>query len=426
LGDGTDADEQQNCDHSEGAHAVILVLVSRRWIVVCGLAFISCGSSPPPPAVAGGSTGTDTITGNERLGWDQAAADASELATFGYAIYVDGTPNEATGVTCAAATAAGTFPCTARLPSMSAGAHTLELTAFVNDGSLLESARSSPLHVTVAAQTASIGSAPELRTGLTLHSSVVDGLISPTDIAFAADNRIFVAERGGRVRIVSNGQLLDEPAISLADEIGPGVQLLAIALDPQFEQTHYAFVVYTALDRSGAPAFTLARFREVANTFGDRAILLDNLPQSASAPAAALRFGPDGKLYAAYDDGGDAPAAAGAASLNGKVLRLNTDGTTPSDSSGPIYVGGFRSPLAMDWDPSTNTLWVADAANGAAPFVFYRSALLPDWTGRLMTANTLFSSATAAQISRVATAPDGTIYYLTTRGLGRLAPDRAP
>jgi hypothetical protein len=395
--------------------------VPRRWIIVCGLAFISCGSSPPPPAV-GGSAGTDTITGSERLGWDQAAADATELATFGYAIYVDGARTEATGVTCAAAAGPAGFTCTSRLPPMSAGAHTLELAAFTNDGGLLESSRSSPLHVTLAAQTTGIESAPVLRNGLALRSSLVAGLASPTDIAFAGDGRVFVTERAGRIRIVNNGRLLDDAAISLADEIGPAGQLLAIALDPQFERTHYAFVVYTALNRAGEPAFTLARFREVSNTFGDRAILLDNLPQSALAPAAALRFGPDGKLYVAYDDGGDARNAEGAASMNGKVLRLNTDGTTPSDAPGPIYVGGFRSPLAIDWDPSTATLWVADGATDAAPFVFYRGALFPEWAGRLMTPGTLFSSATAAEVIRVAAAPDGAIYYLTARGLGRLAP----
>jgi hypothetical protein len=398
--------------------------VSRRWIIVCGLAFISCGSSPPPPVV-GGSAGSDTINGSERIGWDQAAADAVELATFGYAIYVDGARTEAAGVTCASAAAAGGFSCTARLPSMSPGAHTLELAAFTSDGALLESARSAPLHVTVAQMTAN-ESAPALRNGLTLHNSLVDGLTSPTDIAFTTDGRIFIAEREGQIRVVSNSRLREQPAISLADEIGPDGQLLAIALDPQFERTHYAFVIYTAITRSGAPAFTLARYREVSNTFGDRAILLDNLPQSAIAPAAALRFGPDGKLYAAYDDGGDVRTAEGAASLNGKVLRLNVDGTTPSDSGGPIYVGGFRAPLAIDWDPSTATLWVADETAGAAPFVFYRGALFPEWSGRLLTASTLFSSATAAKITRVAAAPDGAIYYLTARGLGRLAPERAP
>jgi hypothetical protein len=402
--------------------------VSRRWIIVCGLAFISCGSSPPPTPTVDAPGGTETINGSERIGWDQSAADAIELATFGYAIYVDGARTEAAGVTCTATSGVGGFYCTARLPTMSAGSHTLELTSFVSDGGLLESARSAPLHVSVAAQTVAGGSAPLLRSGSTLNATRIDGLTSPTDLAFAPDGRIFITERAGRIRVVRDGRLLSEPAISLADAIGADGQLLAIALDPQFERTHYAFVMYTAPDRSGASAFTLARFRAVADTFGDRAVLLDGAPASSASPSAALRFGPDGKLYAAYDDGGDAQRAQDPASLNGKVLRLNADGTTPADASGatPIYAAGYRSPVALDWDPSTATLWVADGFMGSAPFAFYRGALVPAWTGRMVSASTLFDAAVAPEVSRVAVGPDGAIYYLTARALGRLAPDRAP
>ena len=51
--------------------------------------------------------------------------------------------------------------------------------------------------------------------------------------------------------------------------------------------------------------FSVIRVREVRDTFGDRAVLLDGI-RAGSEPAAALRFGADGKLYAAFDDGGEA------------------------------------------------------------------------------------------------------------------------
>jgi hypothetical protein len=416
--------------------------VPRLWIIVCGLAIISCGSTPPSPPRVDGPTGVETINGSERIGWDQSASDAVELATYGYAIYVDGARTDATGVTCGSSPAAPGFPCSAKLPAMTPGNHTLELTAFVNAGTLLESPRSSPVRVNVVVQTAmaNAGAAPSaggteaatgtriptLRDGVAARASAVGGLTSPTDMAVAPDGRLFITERSGAVRIVRDGRLLSDPAVSLVDAMGTDGQLLAIALDPQFDRSRFVYTIYTAPDRSGAPAFTLARFREVGDTLGDRAVLLDAAPAASSFPSAALRFGPDGRLYLAYDDGGDTRRAQDPASLNGKVLRLNADGTTPNDASTPIFAGTFGSPVAIDWDPPTSTLWIADRSAGALPFVFYRGALFPEWSGRLITASTLFDGASASSVSRVVVGPDGAMYYLTARGVGRLAPDRAP
>ena len=407
----------------------------RLWIVVGFVTLIACNKKEPPSTpVVGTPAANETVNGTERVGWDQPAADAVDLAAIGYVVYVDGLRTDLAGVTCASAAAAAGFPCAARLPAMSSGSHTLELASFVNDGGVLESARSAPLRVTLVAQEAS--GAQNVRTaaanmdqgganmealgdGMNARAHLVaDGLDSPTALAVAPDGRLFVAERAGRIRIIRGGHLVNEPAISLADTLGANGQLLALALDPQFERTRYAFAIYTAPshsgDRAGEPMFTLARFREVSDTLGDRAVLLDEVPASAPSPSAALRFGPDGKLYAAFDDGGDARRRGDAASLNGKVLRLNPDGTTPDDASGatPVYADGYRSPTALDWDPQTATLWTADRAAGGSPFAFYRGALFPAWSGRLLT-------------GIVAIGPDGAIYYGTRVGIGRLVPARA-
>ena len=55
-----------------------------------------------------------------------------------------------------------------------------------------------------------------------------------------------------------------------------------------------------------------------------------------------------------------------AASPNGKILRLNADGTTPDDQAGasPIYAAGSPSPAGLDWQPGTGALWIADGAEG--------------------------------------------------------------
>ena len=104
----------------------------------------ACGGSPPTSPGNG-----ETITGNERFGWDQPAADAGELATFRYALYVNDARSEAADVSCDAAASGGRFPCTSRLPSLAAGTHTLQVAAFVIDGGVVrESARSAGVRVT--------------------------------------------------------------------------------------------------------------------------------------------------------------------------------------------------------------------------------------------------------------------------------------
>jgi hypothetical protein len=112
--------------------------IACAWLILAG-----CGGAPSSPSE------TEIITGSERFGWDQAAADAAELASFRYALYVDDARSEAADVSCEAAPANGRFACTARLPAMPAGSHTIQVAAFVIDaGVTLESVRSPALRVT--------------------------------------------------------------------------------------------------------------------------------------------------------------------------------------------------------------------------------------------------------------------------------------
>lgn len=107
---------------------------------VCG----DCGSTPG----TGGTGPEQPIDGTERFGWDQAASDVSELSTFRFALYLDGVREQAPEVTCGTIPSGAGFPCTCQLPTIPAGAHTLQVAAYVNDeGTIRESDRSAPLRV---------------------------------------------------------------------------------------------------------------------------------------------------------------------------------------------------------------------------------------------------------------------------------------
>jgi glucose/arabinose dehydrogenase len=96
--------------------------------------------------------------------------------------------------------------------------------------------------------------------------------------------------------------------------------------------------------------------------------------------------GPDGKIYLAFDDAANGRTAGSLASYNGKVLRLNADATTPDDRApfSPIYSLDHPLPRALDWQPSSGTMWVVDGlaqTSGRLSSVGGASYSLPDGTG---------------------------------------------
>jgi glucose/arabinose dehydrogenase len=315
--------------------------------------------------------------------------------------------------------------------------------------------------------------------GLSIDAHVIaEPLEEPTALAFAAGGTLFVAERAGRVRILRGGRLRPVPALVLDDVAADG-GLLTLAVDPQFERSGFVYLVY-----AGDRGLRLARYRVVADTLGERAILLDGLPFAPGRPAAWLRFGPDAKLYLGLDDGGDPRNAGDLGSFSGKVLRLNPDGTTPADQDGlsPVYALDFNAPREGTWSASGRVLWVADnpgaetgqlhvvaedaAADGrrsgktvtryalpegtaAAGLTFYHEELLPAFRDSLLVALNgpagspalLMLSIDASNPTRVtntehlldslpepiraiAVSPDGVVYLGTPSRLLALAPAR--
>jgi glucose/arabinose dehydrogenase len=347
--------------------------VKKRSAVVFAFAMLAaCGGSPNPPPTPGnpgtpGTPGAETITGRERIGWAQPASTAAELATYDFAMYVDGARHVLNGEACTAA-GNGTFDCSAPLPPLNSGQRTLELAAFfVSGDTTVESLRSAAIRVVVAAATApaedtlAAESSLVTSTGRRFTATIVArALDDPTDMAIAPDGRILIAERRGRIRVVTSEGLAGDPAAELADVV-PAIEnreagLTAIALHPGFERNGFVYVAYAAEDREGG-AFVVARFRERDGILGQRAVVSRHTtPWPAHVTA---RFGPDGMLYTAYAAGNDPRDAQSASSVHGKIVRTNDDGTTPADSarSTPFLSSGHREPRALVWRPGTNALW---------------------------------------------------------------------
>jgi len=314
--------------------------------------------------------------------------------------------------------------------------------------------------------------------------TVLTGLEIPWSMNFAPDGRLFITERPGRVRIVTLGGS-SELALTLDGVYAQGeAGLLGLALDPEFAQNRFVYLYYSATVSGGA-VNRIVRYREVNSRLGERVVLLDNIPAAQIHDGGRLRFGPDGLLYASAGDAADGNLAQDVASLAGKILRLNRDGSTPRDNrfSSPVYTYGHRNPQGFDWHPTSGDLWESEHGNNGndevnvirlglnfgwpriegaatlsgmeAPITFYNPSIAPsgasfyrgqrlpqfandffvatlrgthllrltvDTSGRRVTAQERLLEGTYGRLRDVVSGPDGYLYFCTNNRDGRGTP----
>ena len=195
--------------------------------------------------------------------------------------------------------------------------------------------------------------------------AVLRGLEAPWAIDFAPDGRIFLTERPGRIRIARDGQLQTAPWMTLEVADVSEAGLLGLALDPQFAQNRFVYVAYTYRSATGRLVNRLVRLRDDPATGRgtlDR-VLMDEVAGAPNHDGGRVRFGPDGRLYWTMGDAQQQDLAQDRASPNGKILRLNADGTIPGDNplpNSPVYSIGHRNPQGLSWQPGTRRLYATE------------------------------------------------------------------
>ncbi|MBI4265855.1 MAG: PQQ-dependent sugar dehydrogenase [Acidobacteria bacterium] len=196
--------------------------------------------------------------------------------------------------------------------------------------------------------------------------TVASGLEIPWSMVFAPDGRLFVTERPGRVRILNLSTRSSELALTLDDVFTQGeAGTLGLALDPEFSQNRLVYLYYSARVASGGAVNRVVRYREVNARLAERVVVLDNIPAATIHDGGRIRFGPDGLLYVTAGDAANTGLPQDLASLAGKILRVNRDGTTPRTNpfGSPVYSYGHRNPQGLDWHPSTGDLWASEHGN---------------------------------------------------------------
>lgn len=186
-------------------------------------------------------------------------------------------------------------------------------------------------------------------------------LENPRSIA-VVDDTIFITEKTGRIKVISDNTLLDEPLATFRPANVFDGGLLGIAIHPDFKNNHFLYVFLT-YEENNSLWNKIIRITESNNRLKDATTIFDKIPGSVFSNGGFLKFGPDGKLYVGtgtVSDSSHLPQDLN--SLSGKILRLNDDGTIPKDnpfSDSPVYSYGFRNPQGMTWD-NEGKMYVAE------------------------------------------------------------------
>ena len=171
--------------------------------------------------------------------------------------------------------------------------------------------------------------------------------------------------------MIKNGSLLSTPFVNLAVDSSGERGLLGIAFDPNFATNHYLYVYYTV---ATSPIHNrVSRFTAAGDTAapGSEVIILelDNLSSATNHNGGAIHFGPDGKLYIGAGENANGANSQTLSNLLGKILRINSDGTIPTDNpffnsaSGnnrAIWALGLRNPFTFDFQPGKTRLFIND------------------------------------------------------------------
>src|SRR5690606_22313645 len=211
------------------------------------------------------------------------------------------------------------------------------------------------------------------------------GFSDPVEIAHCGDDRLFIVEQGGAIKVVnSDGSVNAQNFLNLSSIISTGSErgLLGLAFHPDYESNGYFFVNYTNTSGDTVIArYSVSNDPDIADASSAEILLTIDQPFS-NHNGCCIKFGPDGYLWISMGDGGSGgdPNNNGQnkSSLLGKMLRISVDGVQmpygiPSDNpfadgaegEAEIWAYGLRNAWKFSFDRETNEVLIADVGQNA-------------------------------------------------------------
>jgi len=210
-----------------------------------------------------------------------------------------------------------------------------------------------------------------------------DGFESPTEIVNAGDQRLFVVEQNGHIKILNvDGTTQESDFLNISSLVSFSGEkgLLGLAFHPDYANNGYFYVNYVNPNNETVVA-RYSRGSSAGLADPESALIMLTVAQPFdNHKGGCLRFGSDGYLYIGMGDGGSAGDPGNRAQnidvLLGKLLRLDVNAAAPYIPSGNPFVGidgadeiwayGLRNPWKFSFNKANNDLWIADVGQGAA------------------------------------------------------------
>lgn len=208
---------------------------------------------------------------------------------------------------------------------------------------------------------------------------VAKDLQTPWSIAFLQENKALITEKSGLLRIWENGELLTEPVKGIPEVRDQGQGgLLDVAVDPEYSENGWIYLAYShALEKTGtdenAPGMTkIVRGKLQGNQWTEEQTLFeaehDTYRTTSHHFGSRIVFDPQGYLYFSIGDRGAGEHAQDLSRPNGKIHRIQRDGSIPAsnpfygrkDAVQSIYSYGHRNPQGMAVHPVTGQVWATE------------------------------------------------------------------
>jgi glucose/arabinose dehydrogenase len=305
----------------------------------------ACQTDSQPPSTPGGLTAAASGT-TVTLHWN---ASSDNVAVRAYDIFRDG----------------------AKVASVATTSSTPPDTSFVDSGLVVSTsysyfvvARDAAGNVSGASNGASATTGQACANAVCSVTQVATDTDIPWGLVNLPDGTILYAQRDVHALVILDphtGAKHGAGAVPNVESTDGEGGLLGLAIAPTFASDHWLYIMHTSPSDNRIVRVKLVNGAIDTST---EQVLVSGILRNKFHNGGRLRFGPDGKLYASTGDAQNGANAQNTGGLNGKVLRLNADGSVPSDNPFHNYVWsyGHRNPQGLAFD-SQGRLWEQEFGN---------------------------------------------------------------